>query len=55
MKNREMKKWPSGKDNWLLFQRTQVQFPEPTQWLTTVYNYSSMGSNISMQIYPTEA
>ena len=27
--------------NWLLFQRTQVQFLAPTWWLTTICNSSS--------------
>ena len=34
--------WRDGsavkREHLLLFQRSQVQFPAPTQWLTTVWN-----------------
>lgn len=35
----------SGEENLLLLQKTQVQFPTPPWWPTTIYNSSSKGSN----------
>jgi hypothetical protein len=40
-----LERWLSGLEHELIFQRTQVQFPAPTWWLTTVCNPSSRGSD----------
>jgi hypothetical protein len=37
---RGMEKWLSSKEYCLLFQRTQVQFPLPTEWLIIICNFS---------------
>ena len=34
----ELERWLSGEEPWLLFQRTWVQFPATTWWLTTICN-----------------
>lgn len=39
----ELKRWLSGQKHALLLQRTQVQVPEPTWWLTTILTSSSKG------------
>lgn len=42
-------KWLNG-EHWLLFQRTQDQFPVPTWHLTIVFNSSSRASNTLTQV-----
>jgi hypothetical protein len=41
----EVERRLSGWGHWLLFQKTQVWFPAPTWWLTTVCKYISKGSS----------
>jgi hypothetical protein len=33
-----LERWLRGGEHWLLFQRTGVQFPATTWWLTTICN-----------------
>jgi hypothetical protein len=43
--NEGLERWLSSSEHWLLLQRTKVQFPVPTLWLTTMCNSSPKGSN----------
>lgn len=40
-----MERWLSGQEDWLIFQRAQVQNPGPTWQLTAICNTSPWGSN----------
>lgn len=45
MGGRELGRWLTSEEDLLFLQKTRVQFPAPTQWLTAVHNSSSKGSN----------
>lgn len=41
-----LENWFRGSEYLLLLQKTPVQFPAPTRWLTTMYNSSSRESDV---------
>lgn len=49
--DKSLGRWLSRQEHWLSFHRTQVGFPEPTRWLTTICNFSSRGSDASSNLH----
>ena len=47
--------WRDVAEYWLLFQRTEVQFPAPTWQLETVCSYLSRGSDTLIPSYTVKA